>query len=63
MNMYLGNNHFEVILCNMDTSLPQGNTSPGGGCYLPMLLGESHVVNPVSVPIGVGPTLGLVAGL
>ena len=28
-----------------------------------MLLGESHVVNPASVTVGVGPTLGLVASL
>ena len=31
--------------------------------HLPMFLGESHVVILVSVAIGVGPTLGLVAGL
>ena len=32
------------------------------GCHLPILLGESQVVYPVSVPVGVDPTLGLMAG-
>ena len=42
-----------------------GNTSPSAGVSpsIPMLLGESHVVNPVSVTVGVGHTLGLVASL
>ena len=33
------------------------------GCHLPMFFGELRVVILVSVVIGVGPTLGLVAGL
>ena len=49
-----------VRLCHR----PHGrNTSPGMEYHLPMLLGELHVVNPVSFPVGVGPTLGQVAGL